>query len=293
MNTMYIAANNCVERGMFLGDTILGVKTAWTFTETEPHNVYVLSLQPNDKWNFLWDRFIREHKAIVVRDTWRNGEQHEQYRNFDERRKAREVHGIKFDTYKEIYPRLDGGGRQGYLCNGHEVGLGRANILQYFYFGQERCVEPPPESTLRVGPGVIDIPQVEKSDYVIVAPHEKCQGNRIFSLGFWEQVIVRLLARHIRVIINSGTFHVRGAENSFAGPQDLIAQVAAARAVACGNTGIGWVAAVCGTPLIACERDMCFGEYSFKACGCESLKTLVTAPDPDDVARGIFSSLER
>ena len=59
-STMYIAANNTMERGYFLGDVITLIKVAYLFVDNEPHDRVLLSLHHHDQLNFLWDRFLRD-----------------------------------------------------------------------------------------------------------------------------------------------------------------------------------------------------------------------------------------
>jgi len=56
MSTMYIASNNCTERGYFLGDVLGLIKTAWLFVRSEPHTQYIMSLHEREPLNFLWAR---------------------------------------------------------------------------------------------------------------------------------------------------------------------------------------------------------------------------------------------
>jgi hypothetical protein len=286
MKTMYIASNNCVERGMFLGDMLVAIKTAWLFVENEPHDGYVLSLQVADPWNYLWARFIRENKVQVIYESgWANGNKLEQYIQWQERRRTRRVHDFTFDTYKELYPRLEGSDRQSLLC-GRENGLGRRNICEYFYFGQESWVDNPVNTT-RFGSDVVDVPQVEKTGHILIAPHEKCQGNQVFTLDFWRRVMSALPQP---VLINTKDQFGCGT-SIFPPASDVLSFVAAQRVVACGNTGIGWAAGAVGTPLIACERDMNFSEYSFRASGVESLRAIIDAPEPHRVIDAVASVL--
>jgi ADP-heptose:LPS heptosyltransferase len=81
----------------------------------------------------------------------------------------------------------------------------------------------------------------------------------------------------------------------FAPPETVAETVAGQRLVICGNTGIGWVAAAVGTPLIAFEKAdaMAFGEYSFEKCGVESLRMLITEPSVEQAMRAVVAELER
>ena len=287
MSTMYIACDNCLERGYFLGDVLTLIKAAWLFVQNEPHDHYILSLHTSDPLNFLWNRFVCENRVTLVRDTWEKKNRDAQYEVFDQRRKARVVQGQPFDTYKELYPRLDGGPRQGVLC-GREKGLGRTNIFEYYYYGQECCVDTP-VNTREFDSTLIYVPQViRRSDKsVFIAPHEKCQGNKYFTLEFWEQVSAALLEAGYAVVVNDpGGFAIRLGDRilrSFFSFEALVEQLAGERLILCGNTGIGWMAAAVGAPFIALEKDMVFPEYGFRRCGCQSLYGISSSFDPKDL----------
>lgn len=295
MSTIYIACNNCLERGYFLGDVLSVCKIAWLFVQNEPHDEVILSLHKTEPLNWVWEKFIRDNEVKVVWDEWHKGDQLQQYRAFDRRRAKRRVNGTPFDTYRELYPRLDGAGRQAILC-GSEQGLGRRNIFEYYYYGQEHPT-PNPIGTTRFGPDVIDQPDVQRraDRSMFIAPHEKCQNNAIFTHTFWKQVVEGLLDFDIDVTLNDrGGFlpdlKCDRLHWSFE-PLDRIApEIARQRLVVCGNTGPGWVAAATGVPLIACERDMIFSEYGFRKCGFESLVELIDQPDP---RRAVNTILER
>ena len=291
---MYIACDNCLARGYFLGDVLTMIKCAWLFAGNEPHDHYLLSLMTGDPLNFLWDRFIRENDVEVFWEDYTRGDRLEQYRRFDQRRAARAVYGVPFDTYKELSPRLDGGGRQGTLC-GREAGLCRRNILEYYYFGQETSVAEP-YGTVDFGPPLIDVPDVVYEPCmadVFVAPHEKCQGNRVFTLAFWEQTIRALLAAGLTVEVNDGGGFMRdapGVSHSFLPFDQLAARVASAPLVACGNTGVGWLAAALGVPFVAADRNWNFAEYTFAWSGCRSLRRTITEPAPAAMLTAIMAA---
>lgn len=297
MSAIYIGANNCIERGYFLGDVLVGIKCAWLFIQNEPSSHVILSLIDRDPLNFLWQKFIADNEATVVFEAWPKGDIHHHYGTLNRRLEEMAVRGIPFATYKELYTRMDGGNRQHRLC-GSERGLGRKNVFEYYYYGQA-TFQPEPKNTTDFGPDVIDIPPVERTHdrSVLIAPHEKCQGNRIFTHEFWTRVVRGLLDAQVEVTVNdqggfmesvvSPRFH-----RSFLPFVPLIAQVAAQRLVVSGNTGLGWVAAAVGTPLIAMEKDMLFSEYSFQKCGCRSLKRIIEESDSDRVIAAILHELD-
>jgi hypothetical protein len=297
---MYIAANNCLERGYFLGDVLVLCKVAWLFVRNEPHDQIILSLHAHDPRNWVWSRFIRENHATVVYDDWPKGPKEIQYSQWAQRRSTRLVSSIPFDTYKELYLRPDGGDRQGFLC-GAERGLGRRNIFEYYYFGQETHAESPHSST-SFGTDLIDVPQVARRTdrCVFIAPHEKCQGNRVFTHAFWRELVRTLLAKDIAAVLNDEGRFCREIESpvlsyDFAPLESIAETIAGHRLVLCGNTGIGWVAGAVGTPLIACERTdaMVFGEYSFQKCHVESLRAVIAEPSVEQAMHAVLTELDR
>jgi hypothetical protein len=295
---MYIAANNCLERGYFLGDVLTIIKTAWLFVNNEPHEHTILSLLDYDPLNFLWARFIRENCVTVVHDHWPKGDCDFHYRTLEQRLAERHVKTIPFSTYKELYPRMDGGGRQGFLC-GRENGLGRPNIFGYYYYGQQAWNDDPC-GLLSFDSDLVEIPCgiAVKPRTVFVAPHEKCQGNGVFSLDFWRRVILRLIGQEVYVTVNDSSGFMADSEGTFLCRtfvpfSYLPDQVVSHMVVASGNSGIGWLAAALGKPLVACEHDqMLFSEYSFRRSGCQSLVACVTEPDSDRMAECILAALE-
>jgi len=297
---MYIAVNNCLQRGYCLGDVVGQVKVAELFMLNEPHERTLMSLLVDDALNFLWDGFIKRHKVEVLWDDWEDrGNRHVQYQHFLVRLREKSVHGIHFDTYKEIYPRIDGAPRQNFLC-GYEKGIGRKNIFEYYYFGQRESVDDP-KGTEYFEPGLIPVGEHKKenSRSVFLAPLEKCQCNKHFTWGFWGDVIDRLLKQEIEVTLNDNTWlgdqfverpHF---QRTFLPFKELIKQIAEATMVACGNTGIGWVAGATNTPLFALEKQMVLAEYSFEKCGVQSMVRLTDSTDATIVARLIQEELEK
>ena len=80
MATMYIAYNNCIERGCFLGDVITMIKAAELFVRNEPADTLLLSLFEHDPMNFLWLRFVRTNNVTVL---WDDGPRKDRTRFFD------------------------------------------------------------------------------------------------------------------------------------------------------------------------------------------------------------------
>lgn len=304
MKTMYLAASHTMQRGYYLGDVIILTKVARMFAEADPHDHYYLSLMVDDPLNFLWHRFIRDYSCTVINDDWDRGNKEIQYAHFDRRRLQNQVGQYTFDTYRELYPRLDGSDRQDVLAGG-ETGLGRANIFEYYYYGQPGWdMFPASASSRTFGRGVIDMPphKPPREPSVYIAPWEKCQGNGVFTHDFWRTVVYRLLDAGLSVTLNDdrgllppGTQEQHGGRLRAIYPpfEQLPAIMSRHTCVACGNTGIGWVAGAGEYPLVACEADdMIFTEYSFQKCGLRSLRYHVRHPDPAQMVEGIRNVCE-
>ena len=293
MTTMYIACNNRLERGYFMGDVIVAVKVAYLFAENERPDEIILSLHHNDPLNFLWDKFIRVHDVEVVFDHPVKADKESQYTPLNIRRRDRVVEGKTFDVYKELYPRLDGGERQVVLAKS-ERGLGRANIFEYLYYGQETFTENP-VGTLSYGPTLIDWKETAPGSEgeIFIAPYEKCQGNKQFTIHFWETVVYDLINQGCEVTVNGRANFLKEWEHprlkrTFVSFRELFTQIQGHCLVLTGNTGIGWVAASVGTPMIACEKDMIFVEYSYEKCGCDNLLETLTEPDAALMVRTVM-----
>lgn len=297
MSTMYIACNNSVNLGFFLGDVITLIKTAYLFVENEHHDEIFLSLLEHDPLNFLWWKFIDSHGVRVLWDDWVPGDKEARNRFLQERIDAYKVHNIPFDTYKELYTRLDGEGRQCLLCGEHR-GLGKRNIFEYYYCGQQQCASNP-KGLGQFDPGLIKYQCQESTPKrsVFIAPHEHSQRNRIFTLQFWEKVTGLLLKKGVHVTLNSLTLMKERRHPlltvTFKPFPSLINQISSQQLVVCGNTGIGWVAASTGVPFIAMEKDMFFEEYSFEKCGCSMLLETVREPDPVYAAETVLRYLDQ
>lgn len=303
MTVMYIACDNCMERGYFLGDVIVCCRVAHLFVENENPDGVILSIHEIDRLNFIWDSFVERFNVLLVQDRWHKGNgpygvDHKgdfeaQYENFDKRRKERVVEGLHFETYKELYPRLDGGNRQQVLC-GSERGIGRANIFEYYYYGQESFKENP-IGTRNFGPTNIrwDECVAGSRGEIYLAPHEKCQGNKHFTHKFWDTVGRALLEEGFQVTVNDQGNFMPGCESNpkfrrvFPDFPELFTEIQGHSLVLTGNCGVGWVAAATGTPFIACEKDLNFVEYSYEKCGCESLVETIDQPDPDRMVRAV------
>jgi hypothetical protein len=294
---MYVACNNSVKLGFFLGDVITLIKTAYLFVENEPHDEIILSLLEHDPLNFLWSKFIDSYDVRVLWDDWVPEDKEARNRFLQERIDTHKVHKVSFDTYKELYARLHGEERQCLLCGEHR-GLGKQNIFEYYYYGQQQCASNP-KGLDQFNPGLIKYQRQEPTPKrsVFVVPYEHSQKNRIFTLQFWEKVTSLLLKEGVHVTLNSLTpmknrWHPL-LTITFKPYQSLINQVSSQQLVVCGNTGIGWVAASTGVPFIAMEKDMFLEEYSFEKCGCSTLVETVREPDPMYAAERVLHYLDQ
>lgn len=288
---MFIAGNFTYEAGHKIGDMITMAHAARLMAENDPHDHYILALNPKHPLNFVFDQFIADFNVQVILDDWPTGAPAWHDPEFERRRRERTLNGQPFTTYKELYRRIDGGRRQGLLC-GREKGLGRRNIFEYYFFGQ-----PGSPSVCRkgadFGPDSLGFqwnPTAPEFS-VFVAPHAHSQGNSVFTMDFWKQVIAVLLEADVAVTVNTpetGRFGTHERLTYSFKPNDLrglFRQVGEQRLVLCGNTGIGWIAAAHGVPLIAGEPDFFwFMDYRYRECGVRSLVEVFRKPDAKAVA---------
>lgn len=283
-DTLYIAFSGTQDRGYCLGDQLVSIHVARLWIAHYRPRRTIVSLVADDRWRPLWEATLA---LPGVEPEWEQFDPNARlsglYALFDERRAARRTGGGQpFAVYRELYRRLDGGQRQAALCGG-ERGLGRKNIFEYFWCGQEGSPEPPPDrSTHRYPAGEVlgAVPAAERSG-VFVAPWAKCQGNDVFTPAFWREVVARLVAAGVPVTVNDGrgVFAIPGTD-VVPEPADVARHVARHRAVACGNTGIGWLAGALGVPLFAGEfPGFCMGDYRYEECGVESLVRVYAAAD--------------
>lgn len=296
---MLIAFNGTRETGQFLGDQICSIKAAYLFAQNHPCGKYLLALSPGNEMNFLWKKFIDDFNCEIVYDTFHPGNMEQRFEAWSQWYQSREIEGRKFDVYKELYRRIDGGRRQAILCGG-EKGLGRKNIFEYFYYGQEHVVEPKQGDTSTFGDDMIYHTTYPADRGVLIAPHAKCQGNHVFTFEYWDRVVSKLIDSGITVTVNyNGNFAeqfnghplFRKIYPDFKGLQE---EVCRHRIVACGNTGVGWLAAACGVPLIAMQPpNSNMPDYRYELCGLKSLVEILDVPDPDYCARRIVEEVNR
>jgi hypothetical protein len=296
--TLYIAASHQSENiplAHCLGDVLTSIRVAQIWIAMEQPTKVILSLCEGEQWNILWYRFIRETSATVIYDR-KVHQKADMYWLFDQRRKIREINGIRFDIYKELYCRYEGGARQHALC-GSELGLGRRNVFEYFYYGQESSV-PDPTETVDFGSGVIDVSDVPRERKVLIAPYAKCQGNDVFTFDFWREVTNRVLDAGIPVTINDDQdrlgIHRAGCDLRFSIPSEIANYIASHALVVCGNTGVGWVAGATNTPLMGMEPpyfDML--DYRYREAGVRSVAEIFAEPNVDRVVNAICTFMSQ
>jgi ADP-heptose:LPS heptosyltransferase len=302
--TMLIAHNGTPENQVLLGDSLCSLKVAWLFAENAPDGCgnFILSLSLSNPFNVFWRKFIDDFRCKVIYDNFAPNSKEDRFAGWDSWRGKRKIAGQNFEHYREIYRRIDGGPRQQSLC-GSERGLSRKNIFEFFYHGQENFRELTDSDNLaEFGDGMIYHPKRTGELDVFLAPLARCQGNHVFTFEFWTDVVEKLIAAGLSVTVNhDGIFceHLQGREgfrkiypgNDIEG---LVAEVCRHKLVACGNTGIGWLAAACGVPLVAMQReDNWMPDYKYENCGVKSLVALLAEPDADSVARTIQDQLRR
>lgn len=295
---MYIAFSGTYEMGHKLGDCITMLKACYLFAENEPHDKIIISLNPKHKLNFLWDKFIDQYDVDVIYDNLQSNDPNHLYNILNERKINKKINNISFDTYKELYLRIHGGKRQKFLCD-VERGLGRKNIFEYYYYGQESKPENCIGGDHLKSDLVYYCSDREKTlkKSVFISPLAISQGNKIFNFEFWKNVVLNLIKEKIHVYLNTNndffndissdliTFTYQENDNF----RKLLNRIANQKLVVCGNTGIGWFAAATGTPLMAMEPPFFwFMDYRYKECGVESLKQIFAEPNPQIISNAII-----
>lgn len=300
MKTMYIAFSGTYEMGHKLGDCITMVKACYLFAENEPHDKIIISLNHNQKLNFLWEKFIDKYEVEVVYDDFCDIEKLTEV--LDQRRKSRKINNLNFDTYKELYLRIHGGKRQKVLC-GQERGLGKKNIFEYYYFGQENK----PETCINGDHFKDELfyyssnRDKTKKNSVFISPLAISQSNKVFTFDFWKQVVLNLCEQKVHVYLNTNSDFFKNTPKDFVTftyeknneYRRLLNRIASQKLVVCGNTGIGWFAGATGTPLMAMEPPFFwYMDYRYRECGVQSLKKLFQEPEPKVVSEAIVQYLD-
>jgi hypothetical protein len=260
-----------------LGDTVCAIISARAWVKQYAPEQILLTLCRDNQWNKLWDKFIDDYRVTtILHEPDQNSSA--KYSRFDKWRQDQAINGIQFDVYRELYARLDGGSRQNALCL-YERGLGRQHVFEYYHWGQEIPVLP--AAPWAVTDDVIYVPPVKREEQVLIAPVAFSQGNSVFNEKFWRGVYAELTNCGIRAVWNTDV-----------ATENLAEHVAKNALVCCGNTGIGWMAAVTGTPFIACEPfDSQIYDYRYELFKPSALIDIIDTPDVLRMVAAVRSSL--
>jgi D-glycero-beta-D-manno-heptose 1-phosphate adenylyltransferase len=288
--TTLIIANNCTrESGSFMGDQLCAIKAAYLFIENEPLvDRVIMSVSPGNEMHFLWTKFIEKHNVELVYDTFNPGDWPARWQAWDRWRADRSIFGQKFDHYRELYLRIHGAQRQIALC-GSERGLGRRNIYEYWFYGQEHSPDTCIGSDWYDDTLVAHSPLTPTRD-VYIAPHCKTQGNITFTFDFWSQVVHHLVNNGVTVTVGYNGQFCDDLElhplyrKHWGDHQAWMDQVCKHKLVACGNTGTGWMAAACGVPLITMEpHNSVMADHRYRECGLRNIVEVVDGYKLDDM----------
>lgn len=306
MSTMLITFNGTRENGNFMGDQLCALKTAYLFVENQLDvDRVVMSVSPDNEMAFLWTKFVDKFNVELIYDNWNPGDWNARHTAWDTWHKERRITSndgrvIKFDHMRQLYLRIHGAQRQTLLC-GSERGLGRRNIYQYWWCGQEHCPDELPTSVDWFDDTLIHHPELAPERDVYISPHCKTQGNYTFTFEFWANVVRKLLDSGVTVTVGyDGAFwdyefnthplyHKHWGDH-----KQWMDQVCRHKLVACGNTGTGWLAAACGTPMITMEPpNSQMPDHRYRECGLRNIVEVVVEPDATYVARRIIEEVRR
>lgn len=293
MTTLLIACNQTVESGSFMGDQLCSLKTAYLFVENTPGvDRVIMSVSPGNSLAFLWTKFIEKYNVELIYDNFDTGNWDQRFRQWDEWRTLREVNGIHFDHYRELYLRIHGHHRQTLLC-GSEQGLGRRNIYSYWYCGQENCPDELPPSVDWFDDTLMYHPPLTKERDVYISPLAKTQGNVVFTMDFWGDVVHRLVNADISVTVGHAGYFYKEEDldghpyyhKHWGTHEEWMQQVCRHKLVACGNTGTGWLAAACGVPMVTMEpHNSIMADHRYRECGLRNIIEVVDGDKLDELA---------
>ncbi len=300
MTVMLIAFNGTRESGNFMGDQLCSLKTAYLFVENQPDVDRVLmSMSRANEFNFLWDKFIEKHKVEAVWDDWNPGDWDSRWMAWDIWRTNREIQlndgtPVKIDHYRELYLRIHGAQRQNVLC-GMERGLGRRNIYQYWYTGQEHCPEELSPEVDWFDDTLINHPERTKERDVYISPHCKTQGNLTFTFEFWADVIHKLVDMGVSVTMGWDAYWFCEDLNShslfkrhWGDHKQWMEEICKHKMVACGNTGTGWLAAACGVPMITMEpHHSMMADHRYRECGLRNIVEVIDGHKLDELSNNM------
>lgn len=285
-----------------MGDQLCALKTAYLFVEHAPPDVdkVIMSVSPGNEMHFLWEKFIEKHNVQLVHDTWNAGDWPTRWSAWDKWRQERSINGISFHHYRELYLRIHGAQRQNILC-GSERGLGRRNIYQYWYCGQEHRPEELPRETDWFDNTLIHHPSpLTPTRDVYISPHAKTQGNHTFTFGFWAEVVHLLIDAGITVTVGYNAGFCEDLNHNplyrkfWGSHRDWMEEVCRHKIVACGNTGTGWLACACGVPMITMEPpNSQMPDHRYRECGLRNIVEVVDTPDSSYVARRLIEQVRQ
>jgi rfaE bifunctional protein nucleotidyltransferase chain/domain len=299
MTTMLIANNATVQNGQFMGDQLCYLKVAYLFVQNQPGvDRIIMSVSPGNELSFIWTKFIETYNVEIIEDSFNPGDNEARWVAWDKWRFERSINGKKFDHYRELYLRIHGSLRQASLC-GRERGLGRRNIYEYVYYGQEHCPE------VCVGSDWYDDtliyhPSHRPTRDVYISPHCKTQGNVTFTFDFWDKIVRKLLDAGITITVG---YNWHFCEDLLGHPlfrkhwgtyKEWMEQVCSHKLIACGNTGTGWLAAACGVPLFTVEPpNSQMPDHRYRQCGLQNIIDIVSQPDVDYCAKRIIEEVNK
>lgn len=318
MTTLLITNNATRENGQFMGDQLCFLKIAYLMVRN-CHGIdkVIMSMSPNNEMHFLWTKFLENpagdgslSPVDVVYDTLNPGDNEARWVMWDKWRSERVVEGRPFDHYRELYLRIHGAQRQRVLC-GSERGLGRFNIYEYMFFGQENIPDQPPKdvnewvnhgikTTYSYGSDLIYHPTHTPKRDVYISPHAKTQGNVTFTFDFWSEVVHKLLENDVSVTVGYNGYFCEDLNNHplykkyWGDHKQWMNEVCQHKLVVCGNTGTGWLAAACGIPMVTMEpHNSQMPDHRYRECGLRNLVKVVDTPDADLVAKIITNEVQK
>jgi len=267
--------------GIFLGDAItMALALYELYLAYTPCKITIL-LHPNGEFNQLFQylAYCVIKARIKYVDT---SDYQDRVKLENEIADTLMYDGEKYDLYYELYPRLEGGPRQHFLC-GHEKGLGRTGTIEYYYYGQRatKDLHYKIQSVFQLSSAITE----PKKEYdIFYAPFEKCQGNSLFKLEFHDMLIMELINKGYQITINAqeGKYSCfsKSCRISHESVPKLFSEIKRHKLVLSGNTGIGWAALYSGTPLLAFEtryQNLC--DYNFHKHPNSSLYAYLEEPN--------------
>lgn len=293
-----------------MGDQLCSLKAAYLFVQNTPDvDRVIMTMSEKNEMDFVWNRFLIDPRGDgsiqgvdVVYENWNPGDWSARWSAWDRWRAERQIQLndgeiVKFDHYRELYLRIHGLQRQSLIC-GHERGLGRRNIYEYWYYGQENMPETCPGS--HVYDVEIDHPSLTQERDVYISPHCKTQGNITFTFEYWSEVVHKLIDAGVTVTVGFDGYFCEDLHRSplyrkhWGDHRAWMDQLCRHKIVACGNTGTGWLAAACGVPLLTMEPpNSQMPDHRYRECGLRNIVEVLDKPDADYCARRLIEEVQR